>query len=230
MLLYRVVWFYIFCYIGWKFATNITSLGSALSDFWSHGLYRNRNSDSKSPVEGESKAYLVAIGSAQQQYTFLYKPKSSVLSFGGIRRDTFERFLLNLDIRNISTVVYSDSMRTKVSRDIQQRNDDRWSVCQTARTKKYGSFRTDARSVRNKLRLDPFTIVFDIGDFSSDYLKATIPIFSRTCHQYIIYNKKRVLSNIHSIDLVMSYSGYRRIHSKSSRYFATYISSTYPLG
>lgn len=65
---------------------------------------------------------------------------------------------------------------------------------------------------------------------ASDYLKATIPIFSRTCHQYIIYNKKRVLSNIHSIDLVMSYSGYRRIHSKSSRYFATYISSTYPLG
>ena len=84
-----------FIFVKQLVATNITSLGSALSDFWSHGLYRNRNSGtlreigdnrlgSKSPVEGESKAYLVAIGSAQQQYTFLYKPKSYLYASASI--------------------------------------------------------------------------------------------------------------------------------------------------
>ena len=85
----------------------------------------------------------------------------------------------------------------------------------------------------------PATIIFDNGDYcmfcdavlsiAADFLKVLIQSYRNSCVQYIIYNKKRIMTNLKSINLMMERAGYRRVQKAQSQYIATFVIKSSPL-
>lgn len=151
----------------------------------------------------------------------------------------------------------SEAMKAKVAGDIAARNaSNRWLVTQSANMKKSpsfhlltprgGSYRSDIHKQWNRLEEIthnavgfPSTIIFDLGDFScflspylcvaAEYLKVVIQFYSRSCSQYIIFNRRRAMTNLKSIKLMMQRAGYKHITRANSQYIATFVSEKSPL-
>ena len=80
------------------------------------------------------------------------------------------------------------------------------------------------------------TVLFDIDEFciifyficvnrvAAAYLKTLIHMYSKVCTQFVIYNKKRVMTNLKSIELMMERVGYRRLKRVKSNFIATFVS------
>ena len=148
-------------------------------------------------------------------------------------------------------------MKNKVASDIAVKNaSNRWLVTQSVNMKKSfslhpligrsGSYRSDIHKQWNRIEESthnavgfPSTIIFDLGDFSclsfsdsflaAEYLKVVIQFYSRACSQYIIFNRRRAMTNLKSIKLMMQRAGYRHITRANSQYIATFVSEKSPL-
>lgn len=56
-----------------------------------------------------------------------------------------------------------------------------------------------------------------------------IQFYSRSCSQYIIFNRRRAMTNLKSIKLMMQRAGYKHITRANSQYIATFVSEKSPL-
>lgn len=59
---------------------------------------------------------------------------------------------------------------------------------------------------------------------AASYLKSLIHSHSKTISQFIIYNKKKPMTNLKSIRLMMQRAGYRYLNKAKSQYIATFVS------
>ena len=87
--------------------------------------------------------------------------------------------------------------------------------------------------------LPPYSIIFDLGEYcislfwlvtvAADFLKMLIHTYRNSCVQYVIYNRKRTMTNIKSINLMMQRAGYRRVQKVQSQLIATFVIKTSPI-
>ncbi|KAK8819868.1 hypothetical protein WA538_001972 [Blastocystis sp. DL] len=198
----------------------------------------SKGQDSKSMLAKSRNSYLVLIGSDSNKYCFLYQPESVVYSFGGSRRAIFEQTLVGLHIHHIITIVANDGVRNKINEDAQNRNiSDRWHAIQMNQIKRSANMRLEIRKLKNKISgivsptpiVPPYTIIFDLGEYSADFLKMLIHTYRNSCVQYVIYNRKRTMTNIKSINLMMQRAGYRRVQKVQSQLIATFVIKTSPI-
>lgn len=148
-------------------------------------------------------------------------------------------------------------MKNKIANDIAAKNaSNRWLVTQSLNVKKYfsfllfigrgGSYRSDIHKQWKRIEEIthngvgfPSTIIFDLGDFSgvscfhsflaAEYLKVVIQFYSRSCSQFIIFNRWRTMTNLKSIKLMMQRAGYKHITRTNSQYIATFVTEKSPL-
>ena len=64
---------------------------------------------------------------------------------------------------------------------------------------------------------------------AADFLKMLIHTYRNSCVQYVIYNRKRTMTNIKSINLMMQRAGYRRVQKVQSQLIATFVIKTSPI-
>lgn len=149
-------------------------------------------------------------------------------------------------------------MKNRISEDVQSRNiSDRWHVIQMNQIKRFplllllnsrnANMRIEIRKLKTKISgiaspmpiLPPYSIIFDLGEYcislfwlvtvAADFLKMLIHTYRNSCVQYVIYNRKRTMTNIKSINLMMQRAGYRRVQKVQSQLIATFVIKTSPI-
>ena len=64
---------------------------------------------------------------------------------------------------------------------------------------------------------------------AADFLKVLIQSYRGSCIQYIIFNKKKIMTNLKSINLMMERAGYQRVQKTQSQYIATFVIKSSPM-
>lgn len=79
------------------------------------------------------------------------------------------------------------------------------------------------------LILEIFVEFFRSFSIATEYLRDTMEVFSDSCVQYLIYHRKRSISNIKRITQMMERYSFRQVKNVKSQNIATFVSKSSPL-
>lgn len=91
-------------------------------------------------------------------------------------------------------------------------------------------------SIQQFLCHQPFYLILVISvhynhsfSIATEYLRDTMEVFSDSCVQYLIYHRKRSISNIKRIIQMMERYSFKQVKNVKSQNIATFVSKSSPL-